>query len=1064
MLACEKCGRENPDGFQFCGFCGASLVTEGSKIRKTVTVLFSDVTGSTSLGERLDSESLRSVMSRYFDVARTVLERHGGTVEKFIGDAVMAVFGVPEVHEDDALRAARAAVELRGSVAELNDELERNWGARLQIRTGVNSGDVVAGDPAAGQAFVSGDAVNVAARLEQAAQPGEILIGAQTLALVRDAVRVDPVEPLALKGKAEPVPAFRLVEVLPGAPAFARRLDSPMLGRDAELRAVVDAFERAERGPGCELVTVLGVAGVGKSRLIRELSSRLADRARILEGHCLPYGDGITFWPVAEIVKQAAGIEETDPPSEAGAKIDAMLSTRDPEQASLIADRVGAAIGLGQAEGAIQETFWACRRLLETLADERPLVAVIDDIHWAEPTLLDLIEYVSGFSRGKPLLLVCTARPELREDRPDWGRAGTVVALQPLGSTDSEHLIQNLLGHTRLPAEVQARVVESAEGNPLFVEEMLRMLIDDGLLRRDDGHWVATGDLSGVSAPGTIQALIAARLDRLGEDERAVIQRASVVGKVFYWGAVTELSPDDARGKVGGSLQTLVRKELILPEASPFAGEDAFRFSHILVHDAAYASTPKRTRAELHEGFASWLERLSGPRLPEFEEILGYHLELAYRYLAELGPVDERGLAVASRAATRLASAGRRAFARGDMPAAASLLSRATDLLPEREPARVELLPELGAVLTETGAWQEAEAVLTEAIEEARILDDRRSEGLAIVRSLWLHEHSGRFVSNQDALPELERAIGMFEELGDEGGLADGWMLLGSIEFWNGRAGRAVEAADRAIEYARRANDPRREFEALRARAGWELWGPTHAGEAASTFEDLMERPAAADPRSRTTIARSRAVIEAMRGNFDLARELVEAAKASAKEFGLEGHYAAGLTTGGYVAMLEGEPGRAEQELAEAVGIYRAIGDLGHLSSYAPALADALSAQGRDDEALPLTEEAERASIEGDIDAQVHWRRVRAKILAHRGELDEAVRLATEAADLARPTDDLDKRGRALMDLAEVLRLAGRSEESVAAAREAVDAFERKGNVVMTTAARRLLRGPAASM
>ena len=398
------------------------------------------------------------------------------------------------------------------------------------------------------------------------------------------------------------------------------------------------------------------------------------------------------------------------------------------------------------------------------------------------------------------------------------------------------------------------------------------------------------------------------------------------------------------------------------------------------------------------------------------------------------------------------------------MRAAASLLSRATDLLPEREPARVELLPELGAVLTETGAWQEAEAVLTEAIEEARILDDRSSEGLAIVRSLWLHEHSGRFVSNHDALPGRARAIGMFEELGDEGGLADGWMLLGSIEFWNGRAGRAVEAADRAIEYARRANDPRREFEALRARAGWELWGPTPAGEAASTFEDLMERPAAADPRSRTTIARSRAVIEAMRGNFDLARELVEAAKASAREFGLEGHYAAGLTTGGYVAMLEGEPGRAEQELAEAVGIYRAIGDLGHLSSYAPALADALSAQGRDDEALPLTEEAERASIEGDIDAQVHWRRVRAKILAHRGELDEAVRLATEAADLARPTDDLDKRGRALMDLAEVLRLAGRSEESVAAAREAVDAFERKGNVVMTTAARRLLRGPAASM
>jgi class 3 adenylate cyclase len=600
VLACERCGRENPEGFQFCGFCGASLAPEAPEIRKTVTVVFSDVTGSTSLGERLDPESLRMVMSRYFEVARTALERHGGTVEKFIGDAVMAVFGVPDVHEDDALRAARAAVELRDAVDALNDELERSWGAHLQIRTGVNSGDVVAGDPTAGQAFVSGDAVNVAARLEQAAQPGEILIGAQTLGLVRDAVHVEPVEPLSLKGKADPVPAFRLVDVVSGAPAFARRLDSPMLGRDAEIRELVDAFERAQRGPGCELVTVLGVAGVGKSRLIRELSSRLAGRARIIEGRCLPYGDGITFWPVAEIVKEAAGIGDTDSPSEAGAKINALLSAVDPEEVALIRDRVEAAMGLGDAQGAIQETFWAFRRLLETLADRRPLVAVIDDIHWAEPTLLDLIEYAAGFSRGHPLLLVCTARPELRESRADWGRAGSIVSLHPLEPTHSGQLIRNLLGQTSLPADIQARVVESAEGNPLFVEEMLRMLIDDGLLRRDDGQWVATADLSRVPAPRTIQALIAARLDRLQDDERAVIQRASVAGKVFYWGAVTELSPEDARGSVGGNLQTLVRKELIAPEHSPFAGEDAFRFSHILVHDAAYTCLPKLARALLH--------------------------------------------------------------------------------------------------------------------------------------------------------------------------------------------------------------------------------------------------------------------------------------------------------------------------------------------------------------------------------------------------------------------------------------------------------------------------------
>jgi len=1062
VLACQKCGRENPDGFQFCGFCGASLVAEGSEIRKTVTVLFSDVTDSTSLGERLDSESLRSVMSRYFDVARRVLERHGGTVEKFIGDAVMAVFGVPEVHEDDALRAARAAVELRGSLAELNDELERSWGARLQIRTGINSGDVVAGDPAGGQAFVSGDAVNVAARLEQAAEPGEILIGATTLKMVRDAVRVDPVEPLPLKGKAEPVPAFRLVEVLPGAPAFARRLDSPMLGRDAELRELVEALERAERTPGCELMTVIGVAGVGKSRLIRELSSSLADRARILEGHCLPYGEGITFWPMAEIIRHAADIDEKDQPEEATTKIGALLFRHDPEEAALIRDRVGAAIGLGDMQGAIQETFWAIRRLLETLADDRPLVAVIDDIHWAEPTLLDLIEYVASFSRGHPLLLVCTARPELREHRPDWGRTGALVSLGPLAPAHSEELIQGLLGRADLPGEVRARVVESAEGNPLFVEETLRMLIDDGLLRRDDGHWVVTGDLSNVSPPATVQALIAARLDRLQDEERAVIQRASIAGKVFYWGAVRELSPEDVRDRVGGNLQTLQRKELILPELSPFAGEDAFRFSHILVHDAAYASTPKRTRAELHEGFASWLERMSGPRLLEFEEILGYHLEQAYRYLAELGPIDEHAKAVASSAARRLGAAGRRAFARGDMPAAANLLSRATAMLPAGDPARVELLPELGSVLTETGAWQQAEAALSTAIEEARAVGDRSTEGRAVVRSLWLRLHNGRFASNQDALPELERAIAKFEELGDDAGLSDGWILLGGIEFWNGRAGRAVEAADRAIEHARRANDAHREFEALRSRATWELWGPTPADEAARTFEQLTDR-GTLDPQSRAVIARGRATIEAMRGNFDLAHELVRAGKAAAKEFGLEGHYSACLTAAGYIALLEANFEDAEREFEEAVELFRRMGDVGHLSSYAPALAEALCAQGRYDEALPLTEEAERVSIADDMDAQVHWRRVRATILARRGQIEEAVRLATEAADLARRTDDLDKRGRALMDLAEVLKLAGRMQESGTAAREAVETFERKGNVVMTRAARLKLGGLASS-
>ena len=375
---------------------------------------------------------------------------------------------------------------------------------------------------------------------------------------------------------------------------------------------------------------------MGKSRLTIEVLSRLAGRATVLEGRCLPYGEGITFWALGEMVRRAAGIDEADPPADALAKIAGLMNGND--DAALVRDRVGAAIGLSDATGAIQETFWATRRLLEALAADRPVVAVFDDIHWAEPTLLDLLEYVAGFSRDHPVLVLCMARPELRETRPEWDRAGTVITLSPLDPATSEDLIQNLIGSPGSRPRSAIASSRRREGNPLFVEEMLRTLIDDGVLRRGDGAWVATADPSGLSAPGTIQALITARLDRLQDEERAVIQRAAVVGQVFFWGAVTELSPEDARSAVGKNLQTLQRKELIRPDASSFAGQDAFRFSHLLVRDAAYESTPKRTRADLHERFASWLERVAGDRVAEYEEIVGYHLEQAHRYVDRAGP------------------------------------------------------------------------------------------------------------------------------------------------------------------------------------------------------------------------------------------------------------------------------------------------------------------------------------------------------------------------------------------------------------------------------------------
>ena len=719
------------------------------EVRKTVTVLFADISGSTALGERLDPESLRGIMSRYFEEMRSAIEQHGGTVEKFIGDAVMAVFGVPTVHEDDALRAVRAASQMREILDTLNAELERDFGARLQVRIGINTGEVVAGDPSAGETFVTGDTVNVAARFEQTAEPGEVVFGEETHRLVRDAVRVEPVEPLELKGKTDKVPAFRLVEVTAGAPAFARRLDSPLVGREEELERLQRVFDEAVGERTCRMVTVLGDAGLGKSRLVTELFARVVDRGRVLSARCLPYGEGITFWPVAELVKEAATIDEADAPDAARSKLLALVA--DAEDGAEVAERVSDAIGLGgdgAGGGDIQEAFWAVRRLLEILA--------------AQTTFLDLLEYVTRFSAEHQLLLVCTARPDLRQTRPDWNTLGETIVLEPLSQDQSADLIANLLGSVGLPADVQARITGAAEGNPLFVEEMLRKLIDERLLERDNGHWSARGDLSEVAVPGTINALLSARLDQLELEERAVIQRASVVGKIFWWGAVTELSPEDDRPRVGSHLQTLLRKELVHPDRSGFAGEDAFRFSHILVRDAAYGSMPKRSRADLHQRFAGWLERKAGDRIAEFEEIVGYHLEHAYRYEAELGPVDDEARAVAEAAAERLAAAGRRALANWDLSATENLLSRAVDLLPPNDPRRLDLLRDLGMALGQSDIPR-AEAVLTEAVEGARAVGDPVLEARAGVRRVFVRLLLDPNINQLEALAEVEGYIGRFE-------------------------------------------------------------------------------------------------------------------------------------------------------------------------------------------------------------------------------------------------------------------------------------------------------------
>ena len=1061
MVACSVCGEENPERARFCLNCGTPIATaRGREARKVVTVVFSDLAGSTSLGERLDPESLGRVMARWFQAMRAVLERHGGTVQKFIGDAVMAVFGIPALHEDDAVRAVRAAAELRRGLEGLNRDLLRDWGVTLAMRTGINTGEVVAGDPNVGDALVLGDAVNVAARLEQAATPGEVLLGEPTWRLVRDAVTVEPVAPLTLKGKGQPVAAFRLLSVTPGVPGHARRLDAPMVGRERPLRLLRVVFEAAAGDGACHLVTVLGAAGVGKSRLVAEFLAEMGGQATVLRGRCLSYGEGITYWPVTELLRAAAGLTDADGPDAARAKLEAALAGE--ERAAPIADRLVGLLGLAEPTGSPEELPWAVRRLLEALARDRPLVVMLDDLHWAEPTLLDLVEHVADWSRDAPILLCCLARPELLEARPGWGGGklnASSLLLQPLGAADSERLVEHLLGRVMLAEAARRHIVETAEGNPLFVEELLGMLIDDGLLVHADGGWAPTADLAAIPVPTSIATLLTARMDQLDHEQRAVVGSASVIGQTFYRDAVAELSADADPAAVGGSLTALVRKELVRHAASDLAGQDAFRFRHMLLRDAAYAGLPKALRAELHERFAGWLERAAGERLREHPELLAHHLEQAYRLRAELGPVDERGRALASSAAERLTQAGRRALALGDMPAVAKLLQRAVELLPADAPGRPELLVDLGSALLETGAIEQADAALAEAAAAVDPAGNpRRAWRVRLDCSLLRFVHGRERRSTDEVGREAERAVAALTELGDDTGLGKAWLLLGEVHNVRGRMAAMAQAAERAMGHALSAGDLPTVDLAI-ARLGIALpFGPMPAEEAIGRARELLDQTRGRR-RSEAWTLRALARLEAKRGRFTEARALLAQGEAIVDELGLRFSVALFALTSGEIEALAGEPVAAEQQLRLCYELSKRLGDRQYIA-VAPNLAEVLHQLGRDEEALRFTEEVE-AAAEPDVPEQFLWRKARAKVLAARGVGEQAERLAREAVRLAERTDHLEEHADALMTLAEVLRRAGRAAEAEPALEEALRLSEQKGNTVLAQRARAALARPS---
>ncbi len=944
--------------------------------RKTVTILFCDVTGSTELGESIDPEALRELLARYFERMKAIVERHGGTVEKFIGDAVMAVFGVPTSHEDDALRAVRAAAEMRGALPELG----------LEARIGVNTGMVVTGSE---ERLATGDAVNVAARLEQAAEPGEVLLGEPTLALVQEVVEVEPLAPLELKGKAERVPAHRLVRVL-GDPE--RRHETSFVGRQRELALVREAWEQAWSQRRCELVTIVGDAGVGKSRLVAEALASL--EAVVVRGRCLPYGEGITYWPVVEVLKQ---LDLLPPDAEAASAVRSLLGESD-------------------TTASAEEIAWAFRKTLEHAAAERPLVVIFDDVHAGEETFLDLVEHVALLSSGSPILLVCMSRPELIERRAAWP---VQLRLEPLPAEDVESLIPARIGEA-----LREQIARAAGGNPLFVGEMLAMA-EDG-----DGELIV---------PPTLQALLAARLDQLDGAERTVLECGAVEGEVFHRGAVQALATGEEA--VTPRLAALVRKELITPDKPQVRGEDGFRFRHLLIRDAAYDALPKAARADLHARFAGWLEQ-HGSAVVELDELLGYHLEQAVHYRRELGYEDAE-LAAAARA--HLTTAGRRALARLDFRSA-RILERAADLTPS------ELDLGLETDLIDALMW---ETRVEEALRRARFVSERAAAAGDRVGELCgriqqtVLRISVKPAGAADALDALvAEALPVFEAAGDELALRIAYRALGAVANMRAQMDRMAAAYDQAEAHAAPAGGT--------AIVGYQGHARFHGSTPLTELLAWLEEQDPREQRSYWSRT-FRMTALAMLGRIDEARALLDELRAEVAERGARAVHPAVESYAIDLELLAADPAAAVAAGEASCRLHEELGHFSELSTAAAGLARAYCEVGALDKAEHWAGRAAELGSSDDASTQMLWRDAQALVEAHRRHHAAAERLAREAVQIGEQTEALNHQADTYADLGEVLMLAGRRTEAAEALEQALTRYESKENLVRAGRARERL-------
>ncbi len=978
---CMTCGETNPRDATYCQTCGAPLSADVSvEARKTVTVLLCDVIAETKLGKLLDPESLRLVNSRFFERAAAVLERYNGSVQKFVGAEIMAVFGIPAVREDDALRAVRAALALRDDLTALEAELAPE--IRLQIRIGVETGEVVTGSPTTGHVPFTGDPVAAGRRLEEAAAPGEILFGEGTHVLIAHAVEATRLEPPT--DRRREVTAYRLESVDADATALPRRDDTPLIGREPELELLRGLYAQVASAAGARLVTIIGEAGIGKSRLARELLTELAAEATVLVGRCPPYGEGITFWPLRELLGQAGRGEDV-------------------------------------LVGSTNEVFAATRRVFEELSTERPVVAVFDDVHWAEPTFLELVDFITARLDKAQVLLLCLGRPQLADQRPNWfEEPSTALSLGPLAETDSEKLLEAL----GAPIAVRSRIVEAAEGSPLFVEQLAANADERG----------GTGDM-----PGSIRGVLHERLDRLDPRQRSVLERASVEGRSFSLGAVLDLTPQEEREKVQPRLLALARKRFIQPDRS--TAVEGFRFRHALIRDAAYDGIPKATRADLHERVAARLEAHA-----DEEAVVGYHLEQAFRFRRELGRLDV-GLGV--RASRLLRAAGSKAFGRSDTPATVSLLERARELLPDDDAAHPRLLIELSDARLEAGDIAGASSDLEDAIEAARRRGDRAAELHALIQRQYVGsifasgaspEENVRFAV--EAMPELER-------LEDELALERAWFLKGYGDYVVSRWRESTEALEEALRHARRGH----------ARAGVVntdlgylavtlVYGPMPVPAVIARVEAELRLAAGPDRALRAYLSQTLAGLLAMQGSLDDARRIYAGAVATYEELDLRIRLVTRGLVGAQIELLAGDPGAAEQELRSCAEMCDALGIQGFAAVLRARLADVLYTQGRLQEAQALARDLSESAPPDELFAQVLWRCALARIHARRDEFEDAEQLVGEALRLTESVECPDLRVAALTAAAELDVAQGRRAEARRLLEEASRIMEAKGNLV----------------